>query len=142
MKSASLLFLRISTALLIIIWGVIKIRTPESAIGISEKYYGGMVSAEMLQMPWGIFQIGVALLVILGLFRRIVYPVQALMLVLGALAIWNHLLDPFSLFLFSGKDQANILFFPSLCLAAATLVTWAFRDQDTMSLDVKLGRRE
>lgn len=141
MKAASLLFLRISTALLIILWGSIKLRAPEKAIGVSEKYYGGAVSAEMLQMPWGLFQVAVGLLVILGLFRRIVYPLQAAILCLGALAIWNHLLDPFGLYLFGEEGGgANLLFFPSLCLAAATLVIWAFRDEDTLSLDVKLKK--
>ncbi len=137
MKAASLLFLRISTALLIIIWGLIKVRAPDKAIGVSEKYYGGMVSAEMLQMPWGLFQVAIGLLVILGLFRRIVYPLQAAILVIGALAIWNHILDPFGLYLFGEDGGANILFFPSLCLAAATLVVWAFIDEDKLSLDVK-----
>ncbi|MEE9433161.1 MAG: hypothetical protein V3V15_02850 [Sphingorhabdus sp.] len=135
MKAISLLFLRVSTALLIIIWGLVKVRAPEKAIGVSEKYYGGAVSAEMLQMPWGLFQLAVGALVILGLFRRFAYPLQAAILCLGALVIWNHLLDPFGLYLFAEKGGANILFFPSLCLAAATLVIWAFRDEDTLSLD-------
>lgn len=140
MKAASLLFLRISTALLIILWGSIKLRAPEKAIGVSEKYYGGAVSAEMLQMPWGLFQVAIGVLVILGLFRKFVYPLQAAILVMGALAIWNHLLDPFGLYLFDEGEKANLLFFPSLCLAAATLVIWAFKEEDILSLDVKLKK--
>jgi putative oxidoreductase len=140
MKAASLLFLRISTGMLIILWGLIKIVKPEASIGVSDTYYGGMVSMKALQAPWGALQLVVALLVILGLFRRWAYPAQALILCIGALAIWRHLLDPYGMFLFEKADDANLLFFPSLCLAAATLVIWAFKDEDRLALDVKLKR--
>ena len=90
-------------------------------------------------MPWGIFQIAVGTLVILGLFRRIVYPLQAAILCIGALAIWKYLLDPFGMYLLSREDS-QLLFFPSLCLAAATLVILAFRDDDRLALDNRLAR--
>ncbi|NJM50661.1 MAG: hypothetical protein HC843_07130 [Sphingomonadales bacterium] len=139
MKAASLLFLRISTGSLIVIWGLIKIMSPSSAIGVSNKYYGGLVSAEMIQTPWGILQVAIGLLTLLGLFRRFIYPAQALILCLGALAIWKYLLDPFGLYLLT-EETRNILFFPSLGMAAATLVIWAFRDEDRLSLDTALRR--
>lgn len=140
MKAASLLFLRVSTGFLIIIWGLIKIMKPDAAIGVSEKYYGGAVSMEALQIPWGIFQVIIGLLVILGLLRRVVYPLQAAILCLGALAIWKYLLDPFGMYLLT-EETREILFFPSLGMAAATLVIMAFRDEDRLSLDAKLGRK-
>jgi putative oxidoreductase len=141
MKAASLLFLRVSTGLLVVLWGLIKLMKPEAAIGVSNKYYGGIVSADMLQAPWGAFQVAVGLLVILGLSRKIVYPLQALILCLGALAIWKYLLDPYGMYLFAKPEDANLLFFPSLAVAAATLVVWAFKDEDHIALDVKLQRR-
>ncbi|MEE4350821.1 MAG: DoxX family membrane protein [Pacificimonas sp.] len=140
MKAASLLLLRIGTGVLLMLWGLMKIASPENAIGVSEKYYAGTVSAEALQMPWGAIQVIVGLLVVLGLFRKIAYPAQALMLVIGALTIWRHLLDPFGVYLFGEDGGANLLFFPSLTVAAATLAVWAFREFDTLSLDAKRGR--
>ncbi len=137
-KAASLLFLRLSTGLLIILWGLIKVMQPTMGSGVANKYYAGVGSAISLQMPWGLFQIAIGLLVILGLFRRFVYPLQAAILCIGALAIWKYLLDPFGMYLLSREDS-QILFFPSLCLAAATLVIWAFRDEDKLSLDEKLS---
>ncbi len=137
MKAYSLLFLRISTGLLVIIWGLIKIMKPDAAIGVSNKYYGGSVSLEALQMPWGIVQFIVGLLVILGLFRRFAYPAQAAILCLGALAIWKYLLDPFGMYLLA-EGENQILFFPSLAVAASTLVIWAFKGDDRLSLDVRL----
>ncbi|MEO0499848.1 MAG: hypothetical protein AAF205_04730 [Pseudomonadota bacterium] len=140
MKAATLLFLRISTGALLIIWGLIKIASPEAAIGVSEKYYAGSVSAAALQTPWGIFQIAIGVLVILGLFRKIVYPLQAAILVIGALAIWKYLLDPLGLYLLN-EESRQVLFFPSFCVAVATVVMIAFREFDTMSLDARRGAR-
>jgi uncharacterized membrane protein YphA (DoxX/SURF4 family) len=140
MKAASLLFLRVATGLLLVLWGLIKLAEPAAAIGVSNKYYGGIVSMEMIQAPWGALQILTGALVILGLFRRVVYPLQAAMLCLGALAIWKYLLDPFGMYLLS-RDDSQILFFPSLCVAAATLVIWAFRSDDRLSLDARFARR-
>lgn len=140
MKAASLLFLRIGTGMLLVLWGMIKLAEPAAAVGVSDKYYGGVVSMAALQAPWGALQIATGALVMLGLLRRYVYPLQAAMLCLGALAIWKYLLDPFGMYLLSREDS-QILFFPSLCVAAATLVIWAFRDDDRYALDVKLGRR-
>lgn len=139
MRAYSLLFLRFSTGLLVVLWGLVKVIEPAIGMGVANKYYGGVGGANMLQMPWGVFQIAVGVLVILGLFRRYIYPLQALILCLGALAIWKYLLDPFGLYLLSREDS-QLLFFPSLCLAAATLVLLAFKDDDRITLDAKFGR--
>ena len=56
----------------------------------------------------------------------------------GALAIWKYLIDPLGLYLLD-KESAQVLFFPSLGMAAATLVLIAFRREDRVALDVKLG---
>jgi uncharacterized membrane protein YphA (DoxX/SURF4 family) len=79
------------------------------------------------------------LCVILGLLRRYAYPLQAAILCVGALAIWKYLLDPLGLWLLD-QETAQVLFFPSLGIAAATLVLIALRDDDRLSLDVKLKR--
>lgn len=139
MRAYSLLFLRFSTGMLIILWGLVKVAKPDVGVGVATKYYGGVGAMDALQLPWGAFQILVGLLVILGLFRRIVYPLQAAILCVGALAIWKYLLDPFGMYLLSREDS-QLLFFPSLCLAAATLVIWAFRDDDSIALDSRFGR--
>lgn len=136
MKAATLLFLRISTGLMAIIWGFIKIGSAETGVNIANKYYGSFWSLEALQMPWGIFQVIIGLLVILGLFRKIVYPIQALIFCLGAAAIWKYLLDPLGLYLLNDETR-NTLFFPSLIVAAATLVIIAFKEFDTLSIDSK-----
>lgn len=139
LKPLSLLFLRIGTGLLCAIWGVIRLVEPEVGKHVAEKYYAGLGAAPTLQTLWGGLLILVGALVVLGLFRRIAYPAQALILVGGAAAIWQYLADPVGIWLMSREDS-NVLFFPSLAVAAATLVLIAFRNEDRYSLDA-LRRR-
>ena len=139
MRAYSLLFLRFSTGMLIILWGLVKAMQPAVGTGVANKYYGGVGAVSALQVPWGMFQVAIGVLVILGLFRRYVYPLQAAILCIGALAIWKYLLDPFGMYLLSREDS-QLLFFPSLCLAAATLVLIAFRDDDRIALDLRFKK--
>lgn len=140
MKAYSLLFLRLSTGLLLIVWGVIRLASPETGPGLAKKYYGGMASAEWMQTGWGIILCVVGILCVLGLFRRIAYPAQSLILVGGAVAIWKYLVDPLGLWLLDEASR-QVLFFPSLCLAASTLVLIAFREFDTIAFDTKFARK-
>lgn len=140
MKAASLLFLRVSTGLLLVVWGALRLMTPSAGPGLATKYYGGIAQAEWMQLGWGAILVAVGALTCLGLFRRVAYPAQALILVGGALAIWRYLLDPLGLYLLS-PDDSKILFFPSICLAAATLALLAFREFDTLSLDRARARK-
>lgn len=140
MKAISLLLLRVGTGLLLVLWGLIKVQAPAAAIGVSDKYYGSLLSADTLQMPLGIAEVVLGLLVVLGLFRWIVYPAQIVVLGLGLAAIWQYILDPFGLYLLT-EETRNPLFFPSLTVFAATLALWSFREDDALSLDRILGRR-
>jgi putative oxidoreductase len=140
-KSLSLLFLRVSTGLLCMIWGLIRIAEPKAGVGVNSKYYGGLLADLSWQAPWGIFLLIVGLLTILGLFRKYAYPLQAAILCVGALAIWKYLLDPLGMYLLT-RDSSQVLFFPSLGMAAATLVLIAFRSDDAYALDAILSRKQ
>lgn len=140
MKAVSLLLLRVTTGLLLVIWGLIKIGAPDAAIGVSDKYYGGLLSEAGIQMALGVAEVLLGLLVVLGLFRMIVYPLQFAVLLIGAGAIWNYIVDPLGLYLMT-RETANVLFFPSTTVAVASLVMLVFRSEDTLSLDVKLLKR-
>jgi putative oxidoreductase len=139
-KAASLLFLRVSTGLLCMIWGLIRIAEPKAGMGVNTKYYGGILTTEIAQYVWGGFLLIVGLLTILGLLRKYAYPLQAAILCVGALAIWKYLLDPLGLYLLD-RETSQVLFFPSLGMAAATLVLLAFKDDDVFAFDVKLARK-
>lgn len=138
MKSISLLLMRAGTGLLLVIWGLIKIMSPAAAVGVSDKYYGGTVSMDWLQLPWGILQVVIGLAVVAGLFRKYVYPAQAVILGFGVFVIWKYILDPLGLYLLD-ESSRQVLFFPSLAVFAGTLILMAFREDDKLSLDRKFG---
>ena len=135
MKPLSLLLLRMSTGLLLCIWGYIKLFEPDSGQHVTDKYYMGFVEGELIHQVWGAAEILLGLLVILGLWRAIVYPLQSVVLGIGALAVWESLIDPLGVLF--GQDQVNLLFFPSSTVFFATLILLAFRADDTLSLDSK-----
>jgi putative oxidoreductase len=139
-RPLSLLLLRLGTGLLLILWGSLRVTSPAAGPGLADKYYSGLMNAQAVQIAYGAAECAIGALVALGLFRRAAYPLQALILVPGALMLWRYLLDPLGLWLLD-KETSQILFFPSITLAAASLVLIAFRDQDRWSLDAKLARR-
>jgi len=141
LKAASLLMLRIGTGLLLVLWGGLRVMTPAAGPDLATKYYGGFLDLQSLQVGFGVAELIIGLLVVLGLFRRISYALQALILVPGALVLWRYLLDPMGMYLLD-KESSQILFFPSITIAAATLVLLAFRDEDRWSLDQMLTDRK
>ena len=139
LKSWSLLLLRIGTGLLLVLWGGLRVTTPAAGPGLANKYYSGLLDVQAIQIAFGAAEMAVGVLVVLGLFRRIAYPLQALVLVPGALMLWRYLLDPMGMYLLD-RESSQILFFPSITVAAATLVLLAFRDEDRLSLDARRAR--
>lgn len=138
LRSISLLIMRVGTGMLLVLWGALRFYRPGSGTGLSEKYYGGLAAASNLQLAFAAIEVLIGALVVLGLFRRYTLVGQAVILVGGALPIWRHYLDPFGLYL---HDSANLLFFPSITVAAAALALIAFREFDTFALDRFIGRR-
>lgn len=140
-KAVTLLLLRIGTGLLLVLWGALRVFSPAAGPGLAAKYYGGFFDMQSLQIGFGATEVIIGLLVVVGLFRRVSYLLQALILVPGAIVLWRYLLDPMGLYLLD-RDSSQILFFPSITVAAATLVLLAFRDEDRWSLDrLRMARR-
>jgi uncharacterized membrane protein YphA (DoxX/SURF4 family) len=136
LRPISLLLLRIGTGLLLVLWGSLRVFSPAAGPGLAGKYYGGFLQAETLQVAFGAAEIAIGLLVVLGLFRRTAYSLQALILIPGALLLWRYLLDPMGMYLMT-RETSQILFFPSITVAAACLVLLAFRDDDLYALDAR-----
>lgn len=134
LKPVSLLLLRIGTGLLLALWGSLRLMSPAAGPGLAERYYRGFMGEATIQIAYGAAEVLIGLLVVLGLFRRVAYPLQALVLVPGALVLWRYLLDPMGVYLLSREDS-QILFFPSITVAAATLVLIAFSNEDRLALD-------
>lgn len=135
MKEKTLLFLRISIGILMVLWGIDKLINVKHGIAVSEGFYAGVFSAPVLLQAFGVVQILVGLGVVLGLARRFLYPV--LLAITGAttIGVWKSIVDPWGWVL----EGSNVLFYPSLITFAASLVLWAFQDLDTLSMDLRRG---
>jgi putative oxidoreductase len=134
-KAVALLALRVSIALLVLLWGLDKIVDPDHALRVSDNFYLGLLSLPALMPLLGVGQVVVALLAMLGVFRKWIDPI-ILVINLGSLAgVWRSILDPWGWVL----DGTNVLFFPSLIVAAGCLVIIAFQDQERWVLDRKRG---
>lgn len=136
LQAGALFFLRASIALLVLIWGLDKLVDPGHAIAVSDRFYFGLLSHPALLPIVGAAQVGVAILGLVGLFRRWVDPVILLINLGSFLSVWQSIVDPWG-WVFEGT---NALFFPSLIVLAGCILLLAFRDYETLALDLRLGR--
>ncbi len=131
MKTATLLFLRVSVALLVLIWGIDKIVNVDHAIRISNTFYFGLLSAPGLVPILGVAQCIVAILGLIGLYRSIVDPIIVLINLGSLIGVRMSIIDPWGWFI----EGTNTLFFPSLTVFAACLLLIAFRSDESLVLD-------
>lgn len=128
LKATSLLGLRVSLALLMIVWGLDKLVNPGHGAAVAERFYGGVLSGESVMPVLGSLQILLGVGVGLGLLRSYLYPVLAAVTGVTLAGVWRSIVDPLGWYL----EGSNILFFPSLIVFFAVLVLMAHRDEDTL----------
>ena len=133
MRAPSLLLLRISLGLLMVIWGADKLVNVEHGLAVSERFYLGAFSSAALLRAFGVAQIALGVLVLLGVARRLTYPLLLAVTGTTLLGVWKSVVDPWGWWL----EGANVLFYPSFIIFAGSLVLWAFRDEDRLVV----GRR-
>lgn len=136
MKAISLLLLRCSTGIYLILWGIRKFDA-EGAARMSDNFYGGLVSGATLNVGIGSLQILLGLVVVLGIFRAYTYLGQVVWYAIGVIPIIAYLVDPFAVFL---VEQGRLTWFPSWTLLFASLVLVVFKESDTLSIDHKRGK--
>jgi uncharacterized membrane protein YphA (DoxX/SURF4 family) len=130
MRHRSLLLLRVSIGLLMVFWGIDKLVNVEHGMLVSEGFYLGLFSIPVLLQAFGVLQVLLGLLVIVGVARDLVYPALLAITAATALGVWKSIVDPWGWYL----QGSNVLFYPSLIIFAASVVLWAFRDEDTLVL--------
>lgn len=128
MKALTLLGLRQSLALLMVIWGLDKFVDPGHGAAVAERFYGGVLSGEAFMPVLGSFQLLLGLGVGLGAFPTYVYPTLAAVTGITLIGVWRSIVDPWGWYL----EGSNVLFFPSLIVFFAALVLVAFRDEDVL----------
>ena len=133
MRSVSLLLLRASVALLVLIWGIDKVLDIQHAINVSNRFYLGILSFPGLVPILGVAQCVLAILALVGLYRWIVDPVITLINLGTLLSVRASIIDPWGWYL----EGTNHLFFPSLTVFAGCLMLLAFRKEETLVLDAR-----
>lgn len=141
-QSIALAVLRVSLGLLLFWWGLSKIVAPATGTNISDKFYSGFFSGDMLQYYFGYLQVAIGICVALGFLKKYAVPAQLVITGGSSLAIWNALLDPFALYLPVAKvAPVQHLFYPSAIALAAAVVLITLREHDRFSVDNWLSRR-
>ncbi len=130
MKAPALLVLRTSLGLLLLVWGVDKLVNVNHGLKVSEYFFFGAFSHRVLLQSFGTLEMIAGLLIILGVARRLTYPLLLTITGVTLLGVWKSVLDPWGWWL----KGANVLFYPSLIIFAASLVLWAFREEDRLRI--------
>lgn len=135
-QTLTLLALRASLGLLMVVWGADKLANPAHGLRVAERFYFGLFGTAALMPVLGILQIALGVAVIAGLGRRLAYPALLAVTGLTLVGVWRSVLDPWGWVL----EGTNALFFPSLIVFAGALVVQAFREADVLALDARLTR--
>ena len=135
MKAFPLLLLRLSLGWLMVVWGVDKLTDPDHGRAVAESFYLGLGSGGTFLTVAGVFQVLVGLLVVVGLFRRLTWPILAIVNGITLLAVWKSIVDPWGFWLEGG----NLVFYSSAVIFAGILVGWAAVEEDTLSLDARFS---
>jgi putative oxidoreductase len=118
----ALLALRISLGLFLLQWGIEKFVVPQSNVFIWEHFYGVNLS-EALGYAFGVVEIAIALCMILGLFRTVVYGAALVLHAVTVLVTWRQLIDPWG-------DPINHLFTAAVPVLGGFLALFLLRHWD------------
>jgi putative oxidoreductase len=118
----ALLALRITLGLFLLQWGVEKFVVPESNVAIWSYFYGMNVS-RTLGYLFGAVEIAIALLMIAGMFRTIVYGAAMILHAVTVLVTWRQLIDPWG-------DPINHLFIAGVPVLGGFVALFLLRQWD------------
>ncbi len=131
MKKISIMLLRISVGILMILWGIDKLINTSHALQVSDHFYWGLFSNALAQQVFGVFETLLGVAVVLGWKRRLFYPPLIVINAFSALGSWKSIIDPWGWFL----EGAHVLLYPGLIILFACVVLQAFLNDDVYALD-------
>ncbi|MEM6489957.1 MAG: hypothetical protein AAF677_17080 [Pseudomonadota bacterium] len=133
LTSLALMLLRISTGMLLVWWGVKRIRDPDYGVAVSDRFYMGLFSNRDLQDVFGHIETVIGMLVVLGLFRAVALPAQMAIVGFTVTMVWKAMFDPFGIIVDS-PPMAQF-FYPSSVICCAALTLLVVRRHDRWALD-------
>jgi putative oxidoreductase len=117
----SLLSLRVTVFIVMLVWTLDKFVQPQHAIGVFEHFYGiGGLGATAFYVI-GALELVLILAFLAGAWKRITYGLVLLLHAVSTLSPFGQYLDPFN----------NLLFFAAWPMLAACLTLYLLRDLDT-----------
>jgi len=124
-QQRTLLLLRVTLGLLMLVWGIDKIVNPGHGMKVAERFYFGLPLSAALMPALGVAQIALGVLVMLRVRERITLAALVVLTGVTLIGVWRSVVDPWGWYL----AGTNALFFPSLIIFAGALVLLAFRER-------------
>jgi len=120
----SLLLLRVSVFIVMLVWTLDKFIRPGHAAGIFSSYYhlGGFNTTVMYAI--GIIELIIIVAFLLGLYKRITYGAVFIFHLISTVATWKAYLTPFT--------NVHLLFFAGIPMLAGCFALYLLREQDTL----------
>jgi hypothetical protein len=119
----ALLFMRLSIALVLLIWTIDKFINVEHALKVYEKFYFIAGLGESIMMGIAIAELILIALFVVGRYKNITYLAVLLIHAVSTITPFANYLDPYA--------GANILFFTAWPMLAACYALYTLRAYDT-----------
>lgn len=118
-----LFYLRISVALVLIMWTIDKLVNPAHGAAVYEKFYFIPGMGGLPIMIIAIAELILIALFLIGRFKNITYLIVLIIHAVSTITPFMIYLDPFK--------SPNLLFFAAWPMLAACWMLYVFRDEDT-----------
>jgi hypothetical protein len=128
----SLLMLRLSLGLVMMVWACDKIFNPGHGGAVLQSFYGIAGAGEQVVQGLGVVQALVVVAFLLGFARTYSYGAVLVMHAITTVVSWSAYLDPLK----------NILFFSAWPMLAGLIALFLLRDYDRIASVGGRGRRE
>jgi len=120
----SLLFLRVSVLLVMLMWTLDKFINPAHAAKVYEKFYFIPDLEVLVITTVGIAELALLVLFFFGFKKRLTYGAVLVLHTVSTLSSFGQYLSPF--------EGPNLLFFAAWPMLAACVMLFLFREKDTM----------
>ena len=142
-KRICLLLLRVTTGFLIIWFGLAKVVNGQAPSALKTLPGLDVVPEAIIAILSGGIETTIGIFCVLGLWRKVTLPLQALINGFTALRVWWAIVDPFRWYI-TDVDRIvfnSHVFYPASITFAACLLLIAFRDQDKLAIDTLIDKR-
>jgi uncharacterized membrane protein YphA (DoxX/SURF4 family) len=139
----TLLLLRVTTGFLLIWVGLAKLASGKAPFALRRLVELDETTGAALGLAAGGAEVVIGVLCVIGLWRKAVLPLQALINGFTAASVWWAIVDPYRWYI-TGVDRIvfnSHVFYPTSITFAACLLLIAFRRHDRWALDQLLTDR-